>query len=223
MKEDYLWDKKGSDAEIENLENALKAFRQKDLTPPELPTKTFVVDKTNIQNESPRRFLQFALAGFASLALVIISIGAFQILSSNNQTLSKNTSEKVSDKETTLENLVTAKQNKKTEDNEIKNQTVEPKFEKAKFVRKRVVKNQLVKRKKRVTNKTRYKNTLARKVKPKSLKQTPETQTVRLTKEEKDAYDQVMRALAITGSQMRIVQEKIKGEQSNPATKKDGR
>lgn len=215
MKEDYLWDKKGSDSEIENLENTLKAFRQKDLTPPELPAKTFVIDKKNVQNESPRRFFQFAFAGFASLALVIISLGAFQILNSNDQTLSQNTSEQDSDKETILEKPVTAK---KIENNETRNQTIEPKFEKAKFVRKRTNKPRFVKRKKRI-----IKSTFAKRVKPKRSKQTPKIQTIRLTKEEKDAYDQVMRALAITGSQMRIVQEKIKGEQTNPTAKKDGR
>lgn len=213
MKEDYLWNKKGSDSEIENLENTLKAFRQKDLTPPELPAKTFVVDKKNVQNESPRRFFQFAFAGFASLALVIISLGAFQILNSNDQTLSQNTSKQDSDKETILETPVTAQ---KTEDNKTKNQTIEPKFETAKFTPK-------PKPKKRVKIKAKRNKFVAKKALRKVRRNKPKVETVTLTKEEKDAYDQLMRALAITGSQMRIVQEKIKGEQPNTTAKKDGR
>ena len=41
MKEDYLWDKTGSDPEIEKLENALKAFRYQETAPPELPAKNY--------------------------------------------------------------------------------------------------------------------------------------------------------------------------------------
>ena len=43
MNEEYLWNKTGSDAEIEGLENALKAFSYKQTAPPELPAKGFDV------------------------------------------------------------------------------------------------------------------------------------------------------------------------------------
>ena len=39
MKEDYLWDKTGEDAEIARLENALQAFRYTETRRPNFPKK----------------------------------------------------------------------------------------------------------------------------------------------------------------------------------------
>ena len=74
MKEDYLWDKSGENAEIQGLENALKAFRFEESAPPVLPQKVFVVEK-----EEPRRWFRFgfAFAAFAA-ALMVVSIVWFQ-------------------------------------------------------------------------------------------------------------------------------------------------
>ena len=68
MKDDYLWDKTGEDAEIQGLENALKAFRYQESEPPALPQKVFTVEKAN-----GRRFFQFrfALAAFAAVVAVL--------------------------------------------------------------------------------------------------------------------------------------------------------
>jgi hypothetical protein len=64
MKEDYLWNKTGSDAEIEKLENALKAFRFEAQEPPALPTKV-----TSSDEKRPFSFfkLGFAFAFAASV------------------------------------------------------------------------------------------------------------------------------------------------------------
>ena len=65
MNEQYLWDKTGSDAEIEGLENALRVFRYRPFKPPELPAKVM----TSV--EPPRRNwfrLGFAVA-FAAAAI----------------------------------------------------------------------------------------------------------------------------------------------------------
>jgi hypothetical protein len=75
MKEDYLWDKTGEDAEIEQLENALMAFRYTETAPPELPAKVFEIKK-----EKPRRFFQFGFA-FASVVVILFAVW-FQVSSS---------------------------------------------------------------------------------------------------------------------------------------------
>src|SRR5215211_2677652 len=81
MKDDYLWDKTGEDAEIRGLENALQAFRFQENAPPELPQKVFTVER-----ESGRKFFRFGFA-FAAFAGVVIvcSVVWFQ-LSGSHQT-----------------------------------------------------------------------------------------------------------------------------------------
>src|SRR4028118_2259390 len=80
MNENYLWDKTGADAEIEDLENALQAFRYQETAAPRLPVK--VVPVRNIEH---RRRVQFAFAVAACLIFAVVFTGAlFQI--SNNQT-----------------------------------------------------------------------------------------------------------------------------------------
>ena len=62
MKEDYLWDKTGSDAEIENLENVLKAFRQTDDAPPEIPAKIFTPDEIFRRDEKDAKLFPSRLS-----------------------------------------------------------------------------------------------------------------------------------------------------------------
>ena len=66
MKDDYLWNKTGEDAEIERLENALAVFRYRETEPPELPQKVLTIEKA-----APRRFLRLDLA-FAAFASVVV-------------------------------------------------------------------------------------------------------------------------------------------------------
>ena len=48
MNEDYLWNRIGQKiAEIEKLENALKAFRYQEIAPPELPAKIIPFETKN--------------------------------------------------------------------------------------------------------------------------------------------------------------------------------
>ncbi len=47
--------------------------------------------------------------------------------------------------------------------------------------------------------------------------------TVRLSKEEKYAYDQLMLALSITSSKLKLVKDKIEGIEEQTAVLKDGR
>ena len=73
MNEEYLWDKTGEDAEIQQLENALAAFRYQETAPPALPSKilTFqpkIVEKT-VAEKPPRRF-SYALATCTATILI---------------------------------------------------------------------------------------------------------------------------------------------------------
>ena len=79
MNDEYLWNKKGSDAEIEGLEKAVRVFRYEPTTPPELPAKSLVLTR-----EPRRNFVRFGFAlAFASAAVVIVSIVWFLIPNRN--------------------------------------------------------------------------------------------------------------------------------------------
>jgi hypothetical protein len=70
MKEDYLWNKTGSDANVEEIENALQVFRFKADEPPELPSTVVTV------KERPR--FSFFRLGFA-LAFAVVFVVAISL------------------------------------------------------------------------------------------------------------------------------------------------
>ena len=203
MKKDYLWDKTGSDPEIEKLENALKAFRQTDKTPPAIPAKTAPVKKI----ESKRGIFPFAFAFAASVTFVLILVGVwFQIADGGNS--SQN-------------NLVKTDSQKTSEVAQV--ETIETKSEipvqaEEKQITK-VVEKPTIKRKPKVY-KTR--KSIKRKVRPtkkvkiaKKQKQTvpAKTELAELTEEERYAYNQLMLALSITSEKLNLVKEKVQGEE----------
>jgi hypothetical protein len=207
MKENYLWDKTGEDSEIKRLENALKEFRTENTTAPLLPAKTFVLENNSLSNQKSGFSFKFALAAFACLGLIIISVGIFQILNIGNQDLAQNTSDLTSE-----ESLTKVKSSVQPPTPvEIKAEPVQPVIEKTKFVPPRKAKRTIFKASDRVQPKVKSNPVIAQKTAQKSINNEPKVKTVKLTKEEKEAYQQLMEALAITGSQMRIVQEKING------------
>jgi hypothetical protein len=189
MTEDYLWDKTGEDAEIQGLENALKAFRFQEDAPPEIPQKVFTAEK-----RTPRRFFQFgfAFAAFAA-AVVVLSVVWFQVSGSKIQvgetiaeTVPPNSDARMVDEQIINAPAVPPPAVVKTAGN-------------APPVRGRVIKV----RRKSVpiisANKAILRET--------KTKEPAET----LTAEERYAFNQLMLALSITGSQLRIVQDKING------------
>ncbi len=202
MKEDYLWDKTGKDSEIEKLENSLQAFRSTNTTPPALPAKTFAFDKGFVPTKTARRSFQFAFAAFASLALVIISIGVFQIVRTDDQDLAQNSAEQMSNK-TIVEKPISVPEESK--------EISEPTITKAKFTAKRQIKRRVVKDKKQVPTKISDNKTIAKDIKPKVVKPEQKSETVILTEEEQYAYDQLMTALAITSSKLKLVKDKVQG------------
>lgn len=190
MKEDYLWDKIGDDAEIEQLENALAAFRYQETAPPALPQKVFTLEKP------PRRNffrLAFGFAAFASV-LIVLSVVRFQFSDDKTPAIVETVSET---------NAV--KRAEKTADESFipPREIVDPVIP--------IEKNQSSVAPKIVKVRQQSATVARRRAKPEArIKKFIEPEEP-LTKEEQYAYDQLMLALTITGSKLKIVQDKING------------
>ena len=193
MKEDYLWDKTGEDAEIQSLENALKAFRFQESAPPALPQKVFTIEK-----RPPRRFfrLGFAFAAFAA-ALVVFSVAWLQIGGDKNslaEIVVKNdplnrVAKVAGDSFPDIQELVPA----------VDRENPPP-----------VLKPKVVRIRQKTAPVGRPAKTVARRPKTKEPSET-------LTAEEKYAYQQLMLALSITGTQLKIVKDKVQGIENQNA------
>ena len=191
MKEDYLWDKTGEDAEIQGLENALKAFRFQEHAPPALPQKVLT-----IAPPKPRRFfrLRFAFAAFAAV-LAIISlvwlqsgrIPADQSVAGGN---APKRAEKVANESFIPPPAAPAGSNPEATPPAVKPEVVRVARTSAPPVRR---------------NKAFVRN--------KRAKEPAET----LTAEERYAYDQLMLALSITGSKLKLVKDAVDGIEDRSA------
>jgi len=183
MKEDYLWDKTGENPQIERLENALKAFRYQEIAPPALPAKVLPLEE-----KTPRRMFNLAFAFAACTAFVIVALGVWFQYSSRKFEVAKHSVETVApqiNKEISVE-----KQNDFIVENvKTPKQSVEQK---------------IIKVKKIIPTNIRRNNLTARNVKAKKL-------VVKLTKEEKYAYHQLILALSIASSKLKLVTDKIDG------------
>ncbi len=214
MKEDYLWDKIGNDAEIERLENALKSFRYQEIAPPALPSKIVPFEK-----KSPRRFFRLSLAFGAFAALAIVCLVVWLQFSKKNIEVASNSMPIAAP----VTNEIPARQ---IEFETPKNLTTD-KIEKFKSPQ-RVVESQVFKTT-FVSSANRRNNSAERKVKVKTrensidqsliAKKTP----LKLTKEETYAYNQLMLALSITGSKLRLVKDKIDGIEEKTGGFENGR
>jgi hypothetical protein len=178
MNDEYLWNKTGSDTEIEGLESALSAFRYHETAVPRMPVRALSLPEKRLKG-----FLRFGFAfAFAAAAVVVLS-GAWFLFSS---------------KTTVGQDAVGAIQ--------LQN---EPLADVADFntlltvnIAQPKADQQLVK--------TRHTNRAeVRTVKAIARKSPNEHPPVTLTAEEKYAYDQLMLALSITSSKLRIVKDKV--------------
>ena len=200
MKEDYLWDKTGEDADIEKLENALAVFRYKEAAPPELPAKVLPFRKE--EPHERRRIFSYAFAAAACLLFGIIALGVWiQVLRSNTE-IPASLMEKA-----------------KTE---IVLPTPEPPIADPNILPLDNVENQkqfparkIVATRRNVPVKISRKETKARNVKATKPAE-------KLTKEEQYAYDQLMLALSITSSKFKIVKDKVEGTEEKNAVVKGG-
>lgn len=199
MKEDYLWDKTGQDFEIERLENALKAFRYQETAPPALPAKIIPFEK-----KSRFSFFRFSFASAAFAALMFVCFGIWFQVSNNTIEVGKDfaqtkITEIAKDSTETVAPLI---------DKKISDEIQVKKADSFAAVKvetpKQFVKPGVVKVSKVVPTKIRQNNLIARNVVAKKP-------ALILTKEEKYAYDQLMLALSITGSKLKLVSDKVSG------------
>jgi hypothetical protein len=205
MKEDYLWDKTGTDPEIEKLEIALQAFRYQESIAPALPAKVVSLKK------EPFYGFRFALAAAACVAFGILALAVwFQVLRNNievNDTVAKvNTTEQ---NITSLPDSYSA-----AVDNQPVKNADKTAVEKIKFT-KRFSAPKIKRSDKTSALLAQQNETRAQKIKNAA----PE---IRLTKEEKFAYDQLMLALSITSSKLKIVKDKVEGLDEKSTVLKNG-
>lgn len=199
MKEDYLWNKTGNDPEIEKLENTLKAFRYTEIAPPELMAKIIP-----FETKTSRKFfrLSFVFAAFA--AILIVCLGFWFQFSDNKTEVVKDSPKIVSPP--IAENIVKEIPVEKQTDLVVERfeppkKSVERKITNVKKIIPQVIRqNKITKRNieiKKPDDSIVAQNTEAKKTK------------IELTKEEKYAYDQLMLALSITSSKLKLVTDKI--------------
>ena len=194
MKQDYLWDKTGADPEIENLENALAVFRYKEIAPPALPAKIIPFKK-----ESPRRSFRFAYAIAACTAFVMIGLGVWFQFSTNETATQESIAQTI---EPQIPETIPNVEIVETKAPIVNSTETSPKtkMESAKRISapKAVRKNKIIPAVIRPTEK-KDKNIVAK------------NSDVQLTKEEQYAYDQLMLALSITSSKLKLVKDKVEG------------
>lgn len=187
MKNDYLWDKTGEDAGIEALENALAAFRYEETAPPELPQKVFTLEKPK-----SRRFFQFgfALAAFTPV-VIALSVVWFQAAFSEIPTVDTVAGFNEPLYENPKDDQVLTRPND---------------FEPVRTIEKTApsVKPKVLRIRQKSAPIIRAERLIIKTVETKEPAET-------LTAEEKYAYDQLMLALSITGSKLKIVKDKIAG------------
>jgi len=180
------------------LENTLKVFRYQEIAPPALPAKIIPFEK-----KSPRSFFRFSFAAAAFAALMIVCLGVWLQYSPRKIEVAKDSAETVApqiDKKFSDEILV------KKQDDLIVEKVETPK---------QSVKRNIVKIRKIVPTNVRQNNLIARNVEAKKP-------AVKLTKEEKFAYDQLMLALSITSSKLKLVSDRIDGgEEQNVVLKNE--
>ncbi|HEX8287696.1 MAG TPA: hypothetical protein VF556_06875 [Pyrinomonadaceae bacterium] len=217
MKQDYLWDKTGEDPEIEKLESALLAFRYKETAPPALPAKIIP-----FETKSPRNFFRFfrlSYAFTAFAALMIVSLGVWFQFSGGKTEIAGNSAQPApnpvvetvtnenqienSDNFTLKNDLAVQNSGLSIEKNQVSKQSFERKIVKVKNI---VPVKSRPDREINIARKTEVKNT-----------------PVKLTKDEKYAYDQLMLALSITSSKLKLVKDKVEGVEEPSASLDKGR
>lgn len=201
MNEDYLWNKKGGDAEIEKLENALKVFRYKETAPPELPAKVLTFEP-----KTSRRRFRLSLAFTAFAAILIVFAGVWFKFSDEKIEVAK-----VPTKITAPQQI--AERAKEVVDKKLDNAfSVEeniPKITKIK-VSQPIIKRKVFKAAKFTAEKAHRKTAETKNIEP-------QLTAVKLTKEEKYAYEQLMLALSFTGKKLKIVKDKVDGIEEQTA------
>lgn len=197
MKEDYLWDKAGSDAEIERLENALAVFRCRETAAPILPAANQAPPIKAINKSRSIKVFRFAALLAAGLIVALTAFGAWIQMRRGNFEIKTDLAEKtlrqIEDSANQLSPLVEPhKLVFNTVDNAVRSAPPESAKER-KITAAPIVKALKAPARKRDAG-----------APPKSG----------LTKEEKYAYDQLMLALTITSEKLKIVKDKAAGNEA---------
>ncbi len=169
--DDYLWNKTGSDPEIERIESALKSLAYRPTMPPEIPAKQFAFT-------APRRsFFRFGVS-FATAFLALVVIGSAWFLLRNERPATQQFALQ------TAQPVPMAAIRTEAAEPPI---AVAPKISAPSTPKRRVA--------------------APRPVPSKAIR----PQTLLLSREEADAYRQLMTALSITSENLKIVKDKIGG------------
>ena len=176
MNNDYLWDRTGSDAEIERLESVLEGLRFHPEEPPVAPAREIVVEPVR-----PRWFMRLGL-GFAAASMAAAAL-LFAILPSGN----------------TLQPVAVIDDKPRSPEPA---SSLDPATG-VEYIKASATPQRPKKRvpKKRVRREARFAPV------PEPQRPLPET----LTAEERDAFRQLMTALAVAGEQLSIVRHKLNG------------
>ncbi len=195
MNENYLWDKSGKDAEIEQLENALLAFRYQETAPPALPAKIIEI--------KPRRAFGFPRLAFAFGVCATVFAVSIAVWLSNSKhpadgEISANKSA-ISPSAAPLpslskESIIAAKTVETGDKKLVGNLTIQT----------GIVFKQTVHQTTNAINKPSKIKSVKKPIE--SPKPTPE-----FTKDELYAYQQLMTALSITSDKLKIVKDKAEG------------
>jgi hypothetical protein len=190
MKEDYLWDKTGDDAVIKKFEIALQGFRFQENEAPALPAKAIPSPPTSRR----RRFRVAIVAVAACVAFGLLALGiGFQLL--------KSTPEVQNSLSATETSKITAIENQNIlANNETPNFPVKTADRQTRTTAAKIIK-------------TRQISPLNRRKEIKSQNYGATKANNKVTKEEQFAYDQLMLALSITGSKLKIVKDKVDGSE----------
>lgn len=187
MNEDYLWNKTGNDAEIENLESLLSQFRYQETSAPNiLPEKVSEIE------QSPKRpffSLSFAFSFASSVAFIMILLGVWFQFSIKSPEKIGDLSKSITPE---IKIVLPVEQEKEVLPEDFSRNS--EKIEKPTFIKAKSSEP------KNAAQKTFF-------IKKKGEK--PKAETLELTEEEKFAYDQLMLALSITSSKLKMVKDKI--------------
>jgi hypothetical protein len=199
MEENYLWDKTGEDPEIERLENALAVFRYQETEPPALPAKIIPFER-----KTPRSFFRLSFACAACAAFVIVFLSVWFQFSNKKMEVVKDLPETIAPQ--VDEKVIDKTSSEKPDDLIVK---------KIEGPRQSVERN-VVKIRKVFPAIARQNNTIAQNIEGKKP-------SVKLTKDEKYAYEQLMLALSITSSKFKMVKDKVEGVEAEETVRKNGR
>ncbi len=186
MKDDYLWNKTGNDLEIEKLENALRVFRFEENEPPQIQATIL-----NFKQNSTRKVFPVFRFLAASFIIAFISAGIWFVQSDPENEFA---SIQIEDFPLQNENP----KNAEPENSGIHPQPKDKKFLKNKEIVKTNFQKQNIEARKSVSNP---------KIKPQIIHD--KNSVIKLTEEEKEAFEKLMLALSITSSKLKIVKDKI--------------